>query len=149
MEQEQPAEMGRGQRARFVNVRYRREEQDNAAKQDTTEQDTTEQVTTEQDTEQDESVVDANNNIIRNEKIEILGEKKEEVKEAKELLEQYVKNLDKFVSDYDNVPTEEDFVDHAEQCVAGSLNKHFKLYLEDTILARTRKAFCACKLFDM
>ena len=128
-----------------MNVRYGGEEQDNAAKQDTTKQDTTEQ-----ETEQDESVVDANNNIICSEKIEILlGEKKEEVKEAKELLEQHVKNSDKFVSDYDNVLTEEDFVDHAEQCVAGSLNKHFKLYLEDTILARTRKAFCACKLFDM
>ena len=83
---------------------------------------------------------------------EIMGnlkDVKEELREAKKLVLASEKDVKEFESDYDNILTEEDFIEHAKACGKGAYDKYTQLFSDDQALARARKAFRACQVFDV
>jgi hypothetical protein len=85
----------------------------------------------------------------RLEKVAAIAAKQEELKLAKSSLTDAKAALANFEAAHDNVLTEEDFISYAKKCVQPAFDKYTSLFTEDAALARAKKAFCACKLFDV
>ena len=114
-------EMGRGRRQRYANVRHRvyQEDEDNGI-------------------DEPEIAVDE-----RSETIESLKVKRDELKAATDRLA--AANS----ASYGNVITEDDFVQYAREKMKPAFDKYESLFENDQDLKRCRKAFLACKLFDV
>jgi hypothetical protein len=84
-------------------------------------------------------------------KVEAIAAKHEELKLAKSSLADATTALTNFEASYNHVLTEEDFIGYAKKCVQPAFDKYNNLFLfaGDAALAQAKKAFQACKLFDV
>lgn len=57
--------------------------------------------------------------------------------------------LVQFQKKYGGLITEKDFMEHAKKCVEASIRKYKRLFENDTRLRDLRRAYRACKLFDV
>jgi hypothetical protein len=82
-------------------------------------------------------------------KVEAIAAKHEELKLAKSSLADATTALMNFEASYNHVLTEEDFIEYAKKCVQPAFDKYNNLFADDAALAQAKKAFQACKLFDV
>lgn len=78
-----------------------------------------------------------------------IEEVKVDIADAKLIEEECKDSLKGFESDHAGLFTETDFIEYAKKCVAGAREKYQSLFSDDTNLARLKKAYRACKVFDV
>ena len=132
--QPQRQSMGRGRRVRVPKKQWADNEEEESTRVANVE-------------EEEEEVEDTE--VERAEKLEVLVLRRQDLQGAKEVVNVKEEMLAEFESEYGNILTEDDFVNYAKSCVKGAFDKYRELFSEDEDLVRVRKAFRACKVFDI
>ena len=133
-ESEEEAPMGRGHRQRRRNRHiYDDDDEDLDVDEDDANEDEANEIRSQQ----------------RQEIVDSLDERRAALADEKDCLDELKRELLEFKEKHGGMVTEEDLRQYASECVEGALKKYKSLFTDDPQLKRARRAYRACKLFDI